>query len=67
MEAGQKAFLYYGDGHFDIMNAGDHVECAVTGRKIHLNQLLYWSSDRQEAYVSADIALGRAKDAPPEY
>lgn len=67
MHMGQKAYLYYGDGYFDIMSPGDHVECAVTGRKVHLEQLLYWSSDLQEAYISASVAAERAKETPPDF
>ncbi|MGY8986265.1 MAG: DUF2093 domain-containing protein [Sphingomonadales bacterium] len=47
----QEAKLYFGDGYFDIMVSGDHVKCAITGRKIHLNQLKYWSIENQEAYI----------------
>jgi len=64
---GQKAFLYFGDGYFDIMNTGDHVECAVTGRKIHLEQLLYWCSERQEAYISATVATERHREDAPDF
>lgn len=58
--AGKTAKLYFGDGHFDMMSPGDHVLCAVTGQRIHLTQLKYWSVDRQEAYASARIAAGKS-------
>jgi hypothetical protein len=53
---GQEAKLYYGNGYFDIMVAGDYVTCVVTGSKIHLNQLKYWSVENQEAYINCVIS-----------
>ena len=37
---------------FEIINDGDHVICAVSGKKISLNELSYWNVDLQEAYFS---------------
>ena len=37
---------------FEILNDGDHVICAVSGKKISLNELSYWNVDLQEAYFS---------------
>ncbi len=54
---GQEAKLYYSDGHFEIMVPGDYVICSVTARKIHLNQLKYWSVDNQEAYINCETAF----------
>lgn len=53
------AKLYYGDNHFDILSPGSYVICAVTGQKIPLAHLKYWSVDRQEAYVDAAAGLKR--------
>lgn len=47
------------DGEFQVLNAGDFVRCAVTGQSITLEDLRYWSVDRQEAYASAEISLKR--------
>ena len=33
--------------------------CAVTGEPIALEELRYWSVDRQEAYASPEIAARR--------
>ena len=63
MGLGKQAKLYYSDGHFDIHESGDHVLCAVTGRRIPLDKLKYWSVERQEAYADAKIALDR-QDGP---
>jgi hypothetical protein len=35
------------------------VRCAVTGEAIPLDQLKYWSVERQEAYVSPEAVLKR--------
>ena len=51
------AKLHYGDGTFDILSPGSYVICAVTGEKIPLERLRYWSVDRQEAYVDAAASL----------
>ncbi|MCX7865230.1 MAG: DUF2093 domain-containing protein [Novosphingobium sp.] len=55
----QPAVLRYGPNGFRVIVAGDHVVCAVTGEKIPLETLRYWSVDRQEAYASAAIATRR--------
>lgn len=59
---GKEAKLYYGDGHFDIMVPGDFVTCGVTGRRIHLNQLKYWSVERQEPYISCATSYQKNKN-----
>ena len=51
-----EARLQYLDADFDILEAGDFVMCAVTGSKIPLEFLRYWSVDRQEAYKDAAAA-----------
>ena len=38
--------------NFKIIEDGDYVECAVSGKKISLNNLTYWNVDLQEAYFS---------------
>jgi len=56
------AKLHYGDGDFAVLKPGRYVLCAVTGRKIPLEQLRYWSATRQEAYAGAAEALQRFQD-----
>ena len=51
------ARLHYMAGTFRVLSAGDHVLCAVTGQKIPLDELRYWSVARQEAYASAEAAV----------
>ena len=44
--------------NFEIIEDGDHVICAVSGKKIYLDKLTYWNVELQEAYfsyVEADI------------
>lgn len=53
------AKLHYGDGDFAVLKPGRYVVCAVSGKKISLDQLRYWSAARQEAYASAAEATQR--------
>ena len=48
----KKAKLKYKQNSFDILEEGDFVICAVSGKKIPLDQLSYWNVDLQEAYFS---------------
>lgn len=57
--AGDLAILEYGDGEFVVMRPGRHVVCAVTGEKIPIEALRYWSAVLQEAYAGPAEALKR--------
>ena len=46
------AKLKYLPNNFEIIEEGDHVICAVSGKKISLQDLNYWNVDEQEAYFS---------------
>ena len=46
------ARLKYLPNNFEIMEEGDHVLCAISGKKIPLEKLNYWNVDEQEAYYS---------------
>ena len=46
------AKLEYLPNNFKILEEGDHVICAISGKKIALNQLTYWNVDLQEPYFS---------------
>lgn len=50
------ARLHYMANGFRVLAAGDHVLCAVSGARIALDELRYWSVARQEAYAGAAIA-----------
>ena len=58
-QSGGEARLIYLDGDLDVVEPGDYVICAVTGRKIPLQALRYWSVDLQEPYVDAAAAASR--------
>ena len=38
------------------MEEGDHVVCAISGKKIPLEKLNYWNVDEQEPYFSYEEA-----------
>ncbi len=46
------AKLKYLPNKFEILENGDHVICAISGKKISLENLTYWNVDEQEAYFS---------------
>jgi hypothetical protein len=60
MNSGDRvATLLYGPNGFRVIRPGHYVLCAVTGEPIALEELRYWSADRQEAYASPEIATRR--------
>ncbi len=46
------AKLEYLPNNFKVLEEGDHVICAVSGKKIFLNNLTYWNVELQEPYFS---------------
>tara|TARA_Y100000992_G_scaffold188949_1_gene127964 strand:+ start:80 stop:280 length:201 start_codon:yes stop_codon:yes gene_type:complete len=46
------AKLKYLPNSFEIIEQGDHVICAMTGKKIFLDELNYWNVELQEPYFS---------------
>ena len=46
------AKLKYTSNNFSIIEHGDHVICAISGKKILLENLNYWNVDEQEPYFS---------------
>ena len=48
----KKAKLLFKHNSFDIIEDGDYVICAVSGKEIMLKDLNYWNVDLQEAYYS---------------
>jgi hypothetical protein len=55
--SGKAARIHYLAGTFRVLSDGDHVICAVTGARIPLHELRYWSVKRQEPYVDAEASL----------
>ena len=58
---GREARLHYMAGTFRVLSAGDHVLCAVTRQPIPLDELRYWSVEKQEPYASAEAAVEAGK------
>ena len=52
-----EAELKYLDGDFRIVRPGAFVRCAVTGAAIPLEELKYWSVERQEAYATPQAVM----------
>jgi hypothetical protein len=56
-----EAEIRYAHGDFKVTRNGSFVRCAVTGQPIPLDDLKYWSVERQEAYASTDAVLTRLR------
>ena len=57
------AKLKYSPNNFSIIEHGDHVICAISGKKILLENLNYWNVDEQEPYFSyVEASIKREKD-----
>ena len=56
------AKIKYLPNNFKIIESGDHVLCAVSGKKISLENLTYWNVDLQEAYFSYKEAFKKRED-----
>ncbi len=48
----KKAKLIFKHNYFEIVEEGDYILCAVSQKKILLQNLNYWNVDLQEAYFS---------------
>ena len=48
----KEAKLRFRPGSFDVLIEGDYIICAVSKKKIDLQDLRYWSVELQEAYSS---------------
>jgi hypothetical protein len=46
------AKIKYLPNNFEVIQEGDHVICAISGKKISLENLTYWNVENQEAYFS---------------
>ena len=57
------AKLKYLPNNFKVIQDGDHVICAVSGKKISLENLSYWNVELQEAYYSyVEASIKRDQD-----
>ena len=57
-----KAKLKFQANAFEIIEEGDHVVCAVSGKSIPLTELTYWNVELQEAYYSVKEAQQRYEE-----
>ncbi len=57
---GRLARLHYMANSYRVLAQGDHVLCAVSGERIGIDDLRYWSVRLQEAYATAQIATQAA-------
>ena len=46
------AKIKYLPNNFEIIEEGDYVICAISGKNITLEELNYWNVDTQEPYYS---------------
>ena len=46
------AKIKYLPNNFEIIEDGDHVICAISGKPISLEKLNYWNVELQEPYFS---------------
>ena len=56
------AKIKYLPNNFEIIDPGDYVVCAVSGKKINLENLTYWNVDLQEPYYSYQEASIKRED-----
>jgi hypothetical protein len=59
-----EAEVRYLDGDFRVVRPGAFVRCAVTGVAIPLEELKYWSVERQEPYATPEAVLRRLRPPP---
>jgi hypothetical protein len=57
--SGGEAVVQYLDSNLRVVKPGAFVRCAVTGQPIPLDELKYWSVERQEAYASPEAVMSR--------
>jgi hypothetical protein len=55
------AVLHYGTPEYEVIRPGRYVICAVSGKRIPLEALRYWSSELQEAYAGPEEMTARWK------
>ena len=57
------AKIKYLPNNFQIIEQGDHVICAVSGKTINLEELNYWDVDLQEPYYSYKEAATKRENS----
>ena len=57
------AKIKYLPNNYQILEDGDYVICAISGKKIPLEKLTYWNVELQEPYFSyVEASLKRDKE-----
>ncbi len=56
------AKIKYLPNNFQVIEQGDHVECAISKKKISLENLTYWNVELQEAYFSYEEASKKREE-----
>ena len=56
------AKIKYLPNNFQIIAQGDYVECAISKKKIFLENLTYWNVELQEAYFSYEEATKKREE-----
>jgi hypothetical protein len=56
---GDLALVRYGDGEITVLRPGRYVICAVSSKRVALDDLRYWNPTLQEAYAGPAEALAR--------
>lgn len=69
LDSTSPAILQYEMSDYTVLRPGSYVLCAVTGARIPLDMLVYWSARYQEAYrgpeeATAAIQAGGATKLP---
>lgn len=59
----REAKIKYLDGDLQVIESGSYVTCAMTGALIPVDELKYWSVERQEPYVDAAASVEAEKRA----
>ena len=57
------AKIKYLPNNYQVIQEGDHVICAISGKKIPLEKLTYWNVELQEPYFSfVEASIKRDKE-----
>ena len=59
---GNKAKLKFNQSNFEVVENGEYVVCAVSGKNIPLSRLTYWNVELQEPYFSPKEAQQRYEE-----
>jgi len=62
LPGGTEAKIEYLDGDYRMLRYGTFVRCGVTGQPIAIDDLRYWSVERQEAYATPAAIMKRLSE-----